>query len=65
MFADKTINKIFKIHHKTLQVVYNQYDKSKKEHRQLNNKCFYSLRNLRYLALGVFRSFMYLNPEFL
>ena len=38
MFAGKTlINKICKIHHRTLQVVYNEYNKSYEELLQLNN----------------------------
>ena len=38
MFAGKTlINKIFKIHHRALQVVYNEYNKSYEKLLQLSN----------------------------
>ena len=41
MFASKTlINIICKIHHRTLQVVYNKYDKSDEELAQLSNSTF-------------------------
>ena len=66
MFAGKTlINKIFKIHHRTLQVVYNEYNKSYKELLQLNNNVSIHQRQLQYLTLEVFKSLIYLNPEFM
>ena len=66
MFAGKTIiNKIFKIHHSTLQVVYNGYNKSYEEVLQLNNNVSVHQRHLHYLALEVFKSPMHLNPEFM
>ena len=66
MFAGKTlINKIFKIHHRTLQVVYNEYNKSYKELLQLNNNVPIHQRHLQYLALAVLKSLMHLNPEFM
>ena len=66
MFAGKTlINKIFKIHHRTLQVVYNGYNKSCEEVLQLNNNVSVHQRHLHYLALEVFKSPMHLNPEFM
>ena len=66
MFAGKTlINKICKIHHRTLQVVYNEYNKSYQELLQLNNIVSIHQRHLQYLALEVFKSPMHLNPEFM
>ena len=66
MFAGKTlINKIWKIHHKTLQLVYDEYNKSYEEILQLNNNVSIHLRHLKSLALEVFKSFMHLNLEFM
>ena len=56
----KLINKICKIDHRTLQVVYNEYNKSYDELPKLNNKVSIHQRNLQYLALKVFKSL--LNP---
>ena len=51
MFAGKTlINKICKIHHRTLRVVYNEYNKSYGELLQLNNNVSIHQRLLQYLA---------------
>ena len=56
MFAGKTlINKICKIHHRTLRVVYNECNKLYGE----------LLQHLQYLVLEVFKSLMHLNPEFM
>ena len=61
MFAGKVlINKICKIHHRTLQVVYNEYNKSYQELLQLNNIVSTHQRHLQYLALEVFKSLMHL-----
>ena len=49
-----------KIDHRTLQVVYNEYNKSYDELPKLNNKVSIHQRNLQYLALKVFKSL--LNP---
>ena len=66
MFAGKTlINNICKIHYRTLRVVYNEYNKSHGELLQLNNNVSIHQRHLQYLALEVFKSLMYLNPEFM
>ena len=66
VFAGKTlINKVFKIQHRTLQVVYNEYNKSYQELLQLNNIVSIHQRHLQYLALEVFKSLMHLNPEFM
>ena len=57
MFAGKTlITKICKIHHRTLRVVYNEYNKSYGELLQLNNNVSIHQRHLQYLALE------FLNP---
>ena len=65
MFAGKKlINKICKMCHRTLQVVYNEYNKSYQELLQLNNNVPIHQRHLQYLALEVFNSIMHLNPEF-
>ena len=61
----KLINKICKIHHRTLQVVYNEYNKSYGELPQLNNNVSLHQRHLQYLALEDFKSRMHLNPEFI
>ena len=66
IFAGKTlINKICKIHHRALRVVYNEYNKSYGQLLQLNNNVSIHQRHLQYLALGVFKSLMHLNPEFM
>ena len=65
-FAGKTlINKICKIHHRTLQVVYIEYNKSYEELLQINNNVSIHQRHLQYLALKVFKSLTHLNPEFM
>ena len=49
MFAGKTlINKICKIHHSTLQVVYDDFDKSYDELLELNRDLSIHQRHLRY-----------------
>ena len=66
MFAGKTlINKICKIHHRTLQVVYDDFNKSYDELLELNNDLSIHQRHLRYLAIEVFKSIMHLNPQFM
>ena len=66
MLVGKTlINKICEIHHRTLQVVCNEYNKSYKELLQLNNNTSIHERHLQYLDLEVFKSLMHLNPEFM
>ena len=61
MFAGKTF--FNKIHHRTLRVVYNEYNKSYGELLQINNNVSIHQRHLQYLALEVFKSLMHLNPE--
>ena len=66
MFAGKTlINKICKIHHRALQVVYSECNKSYQELLQLNNIVSIHQRHLQYLALEVFKSLIHLNPGFM
>ena len=66
MFAGKAlINKVCKIHHRTLRVVYNESNKSYGELLQLNNNVSIHQRHLQYLPLEVFKSFMHLNLEFM
>ena len=56
MFAYKTlINKICKIDHRTLQVVYDDFNKSYDELVELNNDLSIHQRHLRYLATEVFK----------
>ena len=50
------INKICKTYHRTFQVVHNEYNKSYKEHLQLNNNVSINQRHLQYLVLKIFGS---------
>ena len=62
MFAGKTlINKICKIHHRTLQVVFN-FNKSYDELLELNNDLSIHQRHLHYLAI---KSITHLNTQFM
>ena len=66
MFAGKTLlNRICKIHYRTLQVVYDDYNSSYDELLQLNNSPSIHQRHLRFLAIEVFKSIMHLNPQFM
>ena len=63
MFAGKTLlNKICKIHDRTLQLVYNDFDKSYDELLELNRDRSIHQRHLRCLATELFKSIMHLNP---
>ena len=66
-FTWKTlINKIFKVHHRTQQVVYDdEFNKLYDELLELNNALSIHQRHLRYLAIEVFKSIMHLNPQFM
>ena len=57
------INKICKIHNKTLKVVYDDFNKSYDELLVLNNDLSIHQTHLRYLAIKVFKSIMHLNPQ--
>ena len=64
MFAGKTsVNEICKIHCRTLQVVYSEYQKSCDQLLQINKDI--SIQNLHILALEVYRSIIHFNPEFM
>ena len=66
MFASKTaINKILKIHYRTLQVVYSGYHKYYEELLQINKDISVPQKHLRTLALEVSESIMHINPEFM
>ena len=66
MFAGKTsINKICKIHHRTLQVIHNDYQKSYDELLDINKDVSIHQKHLRILALEVFKSITHVNPEFM
>ena len=64
MFAGKTlINKICKIHHRTLQVVYDDFNKSYDKLLELNNSLFIHQTHLCYLDIEVFKSVIHVNPQ--
>ena len=66
MFAGKTsINKICKIHHRTLQVIHNDYQKSYDELLDINKDVNIHQKHLRILVLEVSKSIMQVNPEFM
>ena len=59
MLASKTaINKILKIHYRTLPVVYSEYHKSYEEFLQINKDISIHQKHLRILALKVYKSIM-------
>ena len=65
MFAGKTlINKIGKIHQRTLQVVYDGFNKSY-ELLELNNDLSSHQRHPWDLTIEVFKLIMHLNPQFI
>ena len=64
MLVGKTlINKICKIHHRTHQVVYNEYNKSYEELFQFNNNVSIHQRHFQYFVLEGFKPLIHLNPE--
>ena len=66
MFTGKTlINKICKTHNRTLQVVYNECNKSYDKIFQFNSNVSIHQWHLHYLTLEVFKSLVHLNPEFI
>ena len=66
MFASKmTINKICKLHYRTLKVVYNEYDKSYEELLEMSKSASIHQRHLQFLVLEVYKSLMHLNPGFM
>ena len=65
MFAGKTlISKVQKIHFRTLQVVYNTYEKSYNELLILNRDISIHQKHLHFLATEVYKS-INLNPQFM
>ena len=66
MFASKTeINRILKIHYKTLQVVYSEYNKSYEELLQIDKENSIHQKYLRILALEFYKNIRHFNPEFM
>ena len=66
MFAGKpSIAKICKIHFQTLQIVYNNYDKSYHDLLNFSNDVSIHQKHLRFLATEVYKSLMNINPEFM
>ena len=66
IFAGKTsINKIWKIYHKTLQVIHNDYQKSYDELLDINKDVNIHQKHLRILVLEVFKGIMHGIPEFM
>ena len=66
MFAGKSsIAKICKIYFRTLQVAYNNYDKSLHDLLSFSNDVSIHQKHLRFLAIEVYKSLMNMNPEFM
>ena len=66
MFTGKlSIAKICKIHFRTLQIVYNNYDKSYHDLLNFSNDVSIHQRHLRFLAIEVYKSLTNINPEFM
>ena len=66
MFAGKlSIAKVCKIHFRTLQIVYNNYDKSQHDLLNFSNDVSIYQKHSQFLAIGVYKSLININPEFL
>ena len=66
MFVSKmAINTICKLHYRTLKVVYNEYDKSNEELREMNKSASIHQRHLQFLAIEVYKPLMHLKPGFM
>ena len=64
MFASKmAIKKICKLHHRTIKVVYNEYDKSYEKLLEMNKSASIHQRHLQCLAMEVYKSLMHLTPS--
>ena len=64
MFASKmAINKICKLHYRTIKVVYNEYDKSYEKLLEMNKSASIHQRHLQCLAMEVYKSLMHLTPS--
>ena len=65
MFAGKTaISKICKIHYRTLQVVYNNFNDSYDALLSVNNDIFIHQKHPRYLAVEVYETLLEIIPKF-
>ena len=66
MFAGNiAINKILKIHDRTFQVAYSEYNKSYEELLLINKNFSIHQKHLRILAIEVYESIMHFNPGFI
>ena len=66
MFANKcSIDKILKIHKRTLQIVYDVYDESYENLLSRSDDISIHQKHLRYLAVEVYKSLAKLNPGFM
>ena len=66
MFAGKmTINKICKIHYRTLQVIYNNFSDSYDTLLLMNNDISFHQKHLRYLTVEVYKTISEINPSFM
>ena len=66
MFAGKSsIAKICKIHFRTLEIAYNNYDKSYQDLSNFGNYIFIHQKHLRLLAIEVYKLLMNINPDFM
>ena len=66
MFADKSlISKVQKIHFRTLQMVYNTYEKSYNELLILKRDISIHQKHLHFLATEIYKSVNNLNPQFM
>ena len=65
MFTGKTaISKICKIHYRTLQVVYNNFNDSYDALISVNNDILIHQKHLRYLAVEVYETLLEIIPKF-
>ena len=53
------------MHHRTLQVVHDDFNKSYDELLEQNKDLFIHRIHLRYLVIEVFKSIIHLNPQFM
>ena len=66
MLAGKSpIAKICKMHFRTLQIVYNNYDKSCHGLLNFSNDVSIYQKHIQFLAIEVYKSLMNINPEFM
>ena len=66
IFVSKmAINTISKLHYRTLKVVYNEYDKSNEELREMNKSASIHQRHVQFLAIEVYKPLIHLKPGFM